>query len=119
MSGRTRSIWIKGREEGGVWLKGYWAELDLSRPVPKPVAPMIMRDVEPYRSVITREVIGGRAQHREHLKAHGCVEVGNEFVAPRSEALPPLKHEIERALQASPEVHAEARVASERASGHQ
>lgn len=38
----------------------------------------VIKDIEPYRSVITREVIGGRRQHRDHLKAHGCVEVGNE-----------------------------------------
>lgn len=38
----------------------------------------IVKDIDPYKSVITGEVIGGRRQHREHLKSHGCIEVGNE-----------------------------------------
>lgn len=41
--------------------------------------PQIIRDVEPYLSVIDKSVIGGRRQHRDHLKAHGCIEVGNEY----------------------------------------
>lgn len=45
--------------------------------------PQIIKDIEPYRSVITREVIGGRRQHRDHLKAHGCVEIGNEKLTPK------------------------------------
>ena len=42
------------------------------------VRPQVMPDIAPYRSVITGEMIGGRAQHREHLRRHGCEEVGNE-----------------------------------------
>lgn len=37
-----------------------------------------MPDIQPYRSMITGEMITGRAQHREHLRQHGCQEVGNE-----------------------------------------
>lgn len=44
---------------------------------------MVMRDIEPYRSMITGERIQGRRQHRDHLKAHGCIEVGNETPKPR------------------------------------
>lgn len=98
-----------------VWRNGAWVELDLSAPAAKPVAPMVMRDVEPYRSVITREVIAGRAQHREHLRTHGCIEIGNEMPRPERAPLPPLKGVLEQALQASPETHAEARAASQRA----
>lgn len=97
-----------------LWRGGRWAELDLDAPRPKPVAPMIMRDVEPYRSVITQEVIGGRRQHREHLRQHNCIEVGNEMPRMAQTPLPPVKHDVERAMQASPEVHAAARAASER-----
>lgn len=39
---------------------------------------MIMSDIKPYRSMVTGEMIEGRAQHREHLKKHGLIEVGNE-----------------------------------------
>lgn len=38
----------------------------------------VIPDVEPYRSIVTGELIGGRRQHREHLRAHDLVEVGNE-----------------------------------------
>lgn len=45
-------------------------------------APQITTDIQPYRSMITGERIAGRSQHREHLRNHGCIEVGNE--APRA-----------------------------------
>ena len=38
----------------------------------------VMPDIQPYQSMITGEEITSRSRHREHLKAHGCVEVGNE-----------------------------------------
>jgi len=38
----------------------------------------VIGDIEPYASVITGEQIGGRRQHRDHLRDHGCIEVGNE-----------------------------------------
>ena len=46
----------------------------------EPVAegPMIIDDIKPYRSQATGEMITSRSQHREHLKAHGCVEVGDQ-----------------------------------------
>lgn len=42
-------------------------------------APMVMPDIQPYQSMVTGEMIGGRRQHREHLRAHNVVEVGNEL----------------------------------------
>ena len=41
-------------------------------------AVQIMPDIAPYKSMITGELISGRAHHRTHLKHHGCIEVGNE-----------------------------------------
>ncbi len=38
----------------------------------------IIRDIEPYKSMITGERIKSRRDHRDHLRAHGCIEVGNE-----------------------------------------
>ena len=46
---------------------------------PHPVTPMVMGDIPAYKSMITGEMIEGRKQHREHLKTHGCVEVGNDI----------------------------------------
>ena len=41
---------------------------------------MVMPDISPYRSQIDGSIIASRGQHREHLKQHGCVEVGNENI---------------------------------------
>lgn len=78
-------------------------------------APMVMKDVEPYRSVIDGSVIGGRRQHREHLKANGCIEVGNEYAPPRPRAdLPPISQDIARAMEDG-NLRAEALAAEKRA----
>ena len=42
------------------------------------LTPDIMPDIQPYKSMITGEMITSRSQHREHLKAHGYEEVGND-----------------------------------------
>jgi hypothetical protein len=39
----------------------------------------VVPDIQPYQSMVTGEVIGGRRQHREHLRQHNVVEVGNEL----------------------------------------
>lgn len=48
----------------------------------------VIGDIEPYQSVVTKEVIGGRRQHREHLRQHGLIERGNERMAPRKRIEP-------------------------------
>lgn len=98
-----------------VFRRGTWIELDLDAPLPPPVAPSVLGDIAGYRSVITGEPIGSRSEHREHLRRHNCIEVGNDFPRYERTTLPPLKEDLERALQASPETHAEARAAAERA----
>ncbi len=40
--------------------------------------PYVVGDLKPYKSMADGSIIEGRAQHREHLRKHGCVEVGNE-----------------------------------------
>ena len=52
----------------------------------------------PYKSMQTGEMIEGRKRHREHLKAHGLIEVGNEQPKrPKPlEAMPGLKQELIR-----------------------
>lgn len=39
----------------------------------------VIKDIDPYKSTIDGSVIGSRGQHRDHLRAHGCIEVGNEW----------------------------------------
>jgi len=41
-------------------------------------APMVMADIQPYRSMATGEMITSRSHHRAHLNSHGLIEVGNE-----------------------------------------
>jgi len=63
-------------------------------------APMIMPDIQPYKSMATGEMIGGRRQHREHLKQHGLVEVGNERPKPVKRGPDPtIKRDIIEAVQ--------------------
>lgn len=61
--------------------------------------PLIFGDIQPYRSMVTGEEIGSRSAHREHLRRHGLVEVGNEtkYLKPRPIEPPPgLKETIVR-----------------------
>lgn len=50
----------------------------------------IMGDIEPYRSMLDGSIITSRSKHRQHLKDHGCVEVGND-----SSALNPKRKPLE------------------------
>lgn len=59
----------------------------------------VMPDIQPYRSMIDGSIINSRSQHREHLRAHGCVEVGNDssVMKPKIQPLAPppgLKEKI-------------------------
>lgn len=56
------------------------AEPDVPRPTGSTAsATGVISDIEPYRSVVDGSVIGGRRQHRDHLRAHRKIEVGNEY----------------------------------------
>lgn len=59
----------------------------------------VMPDIAPYRSQIDGSMIGSRSTHRAHLRAHGCIEVGNERPAPaRPAPAPGLRQDIRRAM---------------------
>jgi putative FmdB family regulatory protein len=36
------------------------------------------QDIDPYRSMVTGEMVSSRTRHREILREHNLVEVGNE-----------------------------------------
>lgn len=64
----------------------------------------VMPDIQPYRSMIDGSIISSRSQHREHLKAHGCIEVGNDssVLNPKQQPLRPppgLKDHLIRSYQ--------------------
>ncbi len=65
---------------------------------PTSEAPLVMPDIKPYKSMINGEMITSRSRHREHLKAHGCQELGNE----------PLKY-LDKPYTGIPDVNPERR----------
>jgi len=42
----------------------------------------VQADIQPYKSMVTGEMITSRSQHRAHLKQHNCIEIGNEIPKP-------------------------------------
>jgi hypothetical protein len=60
----------------------------------------VMGDIAPYKSMIDGSMISSRSRHREHLKQHGCVEVGNDSSLQRGrgplQSPPGLKETIAR-----------------------
>jgi hypothetical protein len=38
----------------------------------------VIPDIQPYKSMIDGRMISSRSEHRAHLKANNCIEVGNE-----------------------------------------
>jgi hypothetical protein len=42
----------------------------------------IMRDIKPYKSMLDGSIINSRSTHRDHLRSHECIEVGNEKLKP-------------------------------------
>lgn len=54
--------------------KGHWVQIEEYQGQ----FPTVMPDIKPYQSMITGEIITSRSKHREHLREHGCVEIGNE-----------------------------------------
>lgn len=61
----------------------------------------VIPDIQPYRSTIDGSVISSRSTHRQHLREHGCVEVGNEWNRAESKRtipdVPGLGQELSRA----------------------
>jgi hypothetical protein len=61
----------------------------------------VIGDMQPYKSPIDGQWVTSRSQHRQHMKAHGVIEVGNEKLSgkPRKEQKDPkLRKEIEKNL---------------------
>lgn len=47
---------------------------------------MVIPDIQPYKSMVTGEMITSRSHHRDHLKRHNKIEIGNEIKAHMSQA---------------------------------
>jgi hypothetical protein len=50
-------------------------------------SPMVMRDIKAYKSMIDGSMISSRSTHRDHLRAHNCIEVGNEKMETKTQAI--------------------------------
>lgn len=59
-------------------------------------APMVMNDIGGYKSQVTGEWISSRSQHRDHLKQHRLLEVGNELKAHTTRQAPKVDREAIR-----------------------
>lgn len=53
----------------------------------EPTSAYVRGDYEAYKSMKTGEMVDGRAAHREHLKRHSLVEIGDSY----DKGLPPPK----------------------------
>jgi hypothetical protein len=58
-------------------------------------------EFKPYKSMIDGRMITSREQHRRHLKANNCIEVGNEDplkhgpkASPKNERVEVLRHQL-------------------------
>lgn len=54
---------------------GHWVE---ARPREALPSVIVMPDIQPYQSMIDGSMINSRSKHRQHLKDHECIEIGNE-----------------------------------------
>jgi putative FmdB family regulatory protein len=60
-------------------------------------APYVAADMQPYRSMITGELITSRSRHNEHLRDHNCIEIGNEMHHLKAKEKPELSKETRAA----------------------
>lgn len=58
-------------------MNGELVEVSLTY-VPEPRSALVMPDIKPYQNMIDGREITSRSRHRELLRAHRCIEIGNE-----------------------------------------
>ena len=61
----------------------------------------IMPDIQPYQSMADGSMIMGRRQHREHLREHNCIEIGNEVMETKRPQKTDNRREVLRAQLAN------------------
>lgn len=62
-------------------------------------APRVIPDIQPYKSIVTGERIKGRRHHKEHLREHNLVELGNEPIRDRRPVeMPPVIPDLKQAI---------------------
>lgn len=61
-------------------------------------APMVIRDIGEYVSTLDGQHITSRSQHRDHMRAHDVVEVGNEKIGKMTAATQNAPVRVDRDL---------------------
>lgn len=79
-----------------VYVDGKLVEKGSDEHLNKVYGPFVMNDIQPYKSMIDGSMITSRSRHREHLQAHGCIEVGNEKMETK---IPEFKSERKEVLR--------------------
>lgn len=69
-----KKTWIQDPVTGELIPKEEWRGPSVSKTA------YVMPDIQGYKSMATGEWIISRSEHREHLKRHGLVEIGNEKI---------------------------------------
>jgi hypothetical protein len=83
----TRGSFVYCKEKGElIPREEYYGSSDVN-------APMIQADIAGYKSMVTGEWIGSRSTHRQHLKEHRLVEIGNEVKAHTTKQAPKVDRE--------------------------
>jgi len=61
----------------------------------------IIPDKAPYQSPLDGSMVEGRVQHREHMRVHDVIEVGDTPIGYGSKSIdtPPAGHDIVRAIK--------------------
>jgi hypothetical protein len=70
--------------------------VEKSRRYKEQVAPDIMPDIQPYQSMADGTMITSRSHHREHLRQHNCIEIGNEKMENRAPVAKDTRREVLR-----------------------
>lgn len=82
MAGKYRAIWKDGKllaeYEGGelIYLSPTYSHAKRS----DLATPYVMKDIGAYQSPIDGSMVTSRPQHRDHMRAHDVIEVGNEKI---------------------------------------
>lgn len=83
---------------------GKWIPKDQAEPLHISTAAgyYVMDDLKPYKSMVDGRIITSRSEHRRHLKAAGCIEVGNEDPhkhVKKKWNMPPVSESIKQAIE--------------------
>ncbi len=95
---RYKAVYYQGRLLAeyldGVLVNGD-GDGDLSN---KMSGPQVVRDINPYKSMVTGEMITSRSRHRDHLARHNLIEIGNDTSHMTKRPTPPPSQDRKRLI---------------------